>query len=635
MKKYITGIAIIMSLCIFTGCGAQAPAVDENDANMTQVSEGETGTEIETTSGDENMTFVSENGSAVQENEDKVFFFRKNSIYAVDKASNRTQLFWNKEDYEPSYYMFDGCGILIGEKIYFLEDMEYSGNGTYYTAGVLSVINTDGSGYEQAVSTLDETDALNGVPYGFNSLYFSDHILYAYNANTVRCYRILEDGTLGEEIPREETAFRYTQDLSEDYSLLCMQGDLGNYLSPVESLERYGYLIMKKGTSYVKMDVENGSEEWINFGDPAFMTDDKAFFVGSMSDAWNLQSFDLNTKEIAVIGEIGWPRTVYDNGILYYMSSEDNNKTTVGYLSILDGTGGALFELSDAAGYVNGFSPSYFGLMVSGDYLYYMDMKDYDAYLFRAPLDNLSQGELLEEAIYSTNIKEVGTLAQEHHNIYKEDDPEVLLGTANFDWIVVDDSYAGAETINTYLYESEVASKWAMFEDDVRMDEEFIAEENREYSLQYSYDSSVSNVLYFDGTYVSFIQESYEYYGGAHGLPIWDGYVFNLETGERLLLPDILLSYTEEELKDIVTKYFSEKINRSPSDFWENSEDTVHDMVSLEMTDFALTEDGICFYMHPYCISPYAGGFQKVTIPYTEFKKLSFSPKLSQSSADT
>ena len=613
MKKYITGIAILISLCIFTGCGAQAPVVDENDENVTRVSEPEIETEIETTADDENMTLVSENGSAVQENEDKVFFFRKNSIYAVDKASNRTQLFWEKKDYEPSYYMFDGCGILIGEKIYFLEEMEYSGDGTYYFVTVLSVINTDGSGYEQAVSVLDET----GVPYGFNSLYFSDNILYAYNANDVQCYRILEDGTLGEEIPREETAFRYTQDLSEDYSLLCRQGDLGNYLSPVESLERYGCLIMKKKTSYVKIDVENGSEEWINFGDPAFMEDDKAFFVGSTSDAWNLQSFDLNTKETAVIGEVegtGGLCTAYDNGIFYYMSG-DRKKTTVGYLSISDGTGGVLFELSDAAGYVNGFSPSYFGLMVSGDDLYYMDMKDYDVYLFRAPLDNPAQGELLEEPIYSTNIKEVGTLAQEHHDIYKEDDPEVLLGTANFDWIVVDDSYAGAETINTYLYESEIAGKWAMFEDDVRMDEEFIAEEN----MQYSYDSDVSSVLYFDGTYASFIQESYEYYGGAHGLPIWEGYVFNLETGKRLLLMDIL-SNTEEEIKDIVTRYFSEKINRSPSDFWEDSEDTVHDMISLEMTDFALTEDGICFYLHPYCISPYAGGFQKVTIPYSEFE---------------
>lgn len=616
IKKYRTGFAIFVSLYLFTGCGAQAPAVDENDKNMTQVSETET--EIETTVEDENMTLLSEKGRTVQENEDKVYFFRKNSIYAVDKASNWTQLFWKKEDYEPSFYRFDGSGLLIGEKIYFLEDMDYYEDGAYYTVTVLSMINTDGSGYEQAVSTLDEADALSGFHYSINSIYFSDDILYVYNVNAVRCYRILEDGTFGEEIAREETAFRYTQDLGEDYSLLYRQGDLGGYLSPVESLERYGALIMKKGMSYVKIDVETGNEEELSFNDPAFMEDDKVFYVESTSDAWNLQSFDLNTKEVEVIGEgegTGELCTAYDNGVFYYMSGVDSKKTTVGYLSTLDKTGGVLFELSDAAGYVNSFSPSYFGLMVSGNALYYMDMRDYDAYLFRAPLENLSQGELLEGSIYSTNIKEAGTLAQEHHDVCKEDDPEVVLGTANFNWLVVDDSFAGAETINTYLYESEIASKWAIFEDNVRMDEEFLVEDN----MQYSYDSSVSRILYFDETYVSFIQERYEYFGGAHGMPIWEGYVFNLETGERLLLPDIL-SNTQEELKSIVMDYFGEKIDENPSEYWDNAKENVYDTVSLEMTDFALTQDGICFYMHPYNIAAYAAGFQRVTIPYSEFE---------------
>lgn len=219
------------------------------------------------------------------------------------------------------------------------------------------------------------------------------------------------------------------------------------------------------------------------------------------------------------------------------------------------------------------------------------------------------------EQSYSTDIKEVGTLAQEHHDIFKEDNPEVLLGTADFSWLVVDDSFAGAETINTYLYESEVASEWAVFEDNVRMDEETIVE----YEMSYDYNSNVSGIRYFDGNYMSFIQERYEYYGGAHGMPIWMGYVFNLETGERLLLPDIL-SNTEEELKDIVTRYFGEKIDQSPSEFWEDAKETVYDAISLETTDFALTDDGICFYMHPYMISAYAAGFQEVTIPYSEFE---------------
>lgn len=623
MKKYITGIAFIISLCIFIGCGAQPPVVDMNETNVTQVSETQTTEEDkeltqETTVDDKNMTFVSQNGSTVKENEDSVYFFRKDSIYAVDKASKQVRIFWKKEDYEPDYYMFDGSGILLGEKIYFLEDMERHGDGIYYVAGVLSVINTDGSGYEQEISSLEGVET-SDVTYGINSMYYSDHILYLYNANFVRCYRVLEDGNLGEEIPREETAFRYTQNLGEEYSLLCKEGDMGNYLSPVESLERYGSLIMKKGTSYVKIDVENGTEEWLNFGAPEFMDRDKVFYDNDAYDVWKLESFDINTKEVEVIAEIndaGVISGVYDNGTFYYMSCHDNQKTTVSCISVLDGTEEALFELDGTSDYVNGFSPSNFGLMVSGEYLYYMDMRDYDACLIQVPLDNLSQEEVLEEPIYSTNIKEVGELAKEHHDVYKENDPDCLLGTADFCWLVVDDSFAGAETINEYLYESEVASERVVFEDHVRADEEFIDE----LSVPYSYSTDVSRIRYFDGTYVSFIQKGYDYSGGAHGLPYWEGYTFNLDTGERLLLMDIL-SNTEDELKDIVTKYFAEKIDENPSEFWADAKETVHDTISLETTDFVLTEDGICFYMHPYNISAYAAGFQMVTVPYEEFQR--------------
>ena len=626
MKKYITGIAMIISLCIFTGCGAQPPVVDMNETNMTQMSEIQTTEDDkeltqETTVDDKNMTFVSQNGSTVKENEDSVYFFRKDSIYAVDKASKQVRIFWKKEDYEPDYYMFDGSGILLGDKIYFLEEMERHGDGIYYAAGVLSVIHTDGTGYKQELSTLDEADASDGV-YGINSIYYSDNILYVYNIHSVRCYRVLEDGSLGEEISREETAFRYTQDLGEEYSLLCKEGDMGNYLSPVESLERYGSLIMKKGTSYVKIDVENGTEEWLNFGAPEFMDQDKVFYDNDAYDVWKLESFDIHTKEVEVIAEIndvGVISGVYDNGTFYYMSNKGNQKITVGCISVSGGMEEVLFEL-DASGYVNGFSP--FGLMVSGDYLYYMDMRDYDAYLIQVPLDNLSQEEVLEEPIYSTNINKVGELAKEHHDVYKENDPDRLLGTADFCWLVVDDSFAGAETINEYLYESEVVSERAVFEDNVRADEEFIDE----LSVPYSYSTDVSRIRYVDGTYVSFIQEGYDYSGGAHGLPYWEGYTFNLDTGERLLLMDIL-SNTEDELKDIVTKYFAEKIDENPSEFWADAKEAVHDTISLETTDFVLTEDGICFYMHPYSISAYAAGFQEVTIPYSEFRDLRFSPQ--------
>ena len=636
MKKYITGIALIMSLCIFTGCGAQAPAAGRNDAEMTQVSESERGnmeemtqmSEIEVTD-DGKMTQMSQaqNGTSIKETEDSVYFFGKTCIYIVDKASDRAEVLWKNDNYEPRYDVFDGCGVILGKRLYFIESVDRIRS----TAIVLSAINTDGSGYEQAISGLDAADY-------FNSIYYSDNILYVYNNKfVVQCYQVLEDGSLGGQIPQEETAFRYTQDLGENYRLLNNGAECGNFLSPVESIEKYGSLILKKKSSYVKIDVESGSEEWINFGSPEYMEGNKVFYIEMQSDIWKLQSFDLNTKEITTICDIkgtGLLRTAYANGILYYMASDDNNNKTVNCISVADQTGSVLLELNDTSGYVDGFSPANFGLRVSGNALYYMDMRDYDTYLIRVDLDNMEQ-TLLQAPVYCTNINKVGKLAQEHHDIYKENDPEALLGTADFNWIVVDDSFAGAETINTSLYESEIAGKWTMFEDDVRMDEEFIDEYNLvyqqnpdtmygmetidEYRFCYRYDSDIPRICYFDGTYVSFIQECDEYRGGAHGMLTCEGYVFNLETGERLLLMDIL-SDTEEELKNIVTKYFGEKIDESPEDFWADAKETVHDTISLETTDFVLTNDGICFYMNPYSIAAFVFGFPDVTVPYSEFQ---------------
>lgn len=630
IKRRETILAGMLSLSIATiisGCGAQPPAVDRNDTNMTQVSETDTADVVENmtqvsqtdAADNEEMTQMSQsqNGTAVKETKDSVYFFGKTYIYFVDKATDRLEVLWKSDTYEPHYNVFDGCGVVLGERLYFIETAEYEKDGVGNTAFVLSAINTDGSGYEQAVSGLDAEHPLL-------SIYYSDNILYVYNDSCdVQCYSVLADGSLGEQIPQEETAFRYTKDLGEDYSLLNLYSECCHFLSPVESMEKFGCLMMQKNSSYVKIDVESGSEEWVNFGAPVAMEDDKAYYIGTQSDSWRLESFDLNTKEVTTICDLGDAELLcrtYADDTLYYMTKEDNH-IVVNFASAATQGRSVLLELNDMSSYASGFSPTNFGLRVSGNALYYTDMTDYDAYLLRLDLDTMEQTQF-DEPIYSTGISKVGTLANEHHDIFKENDPNALIGTADFSWLVVDDSFAGAETINEYLYESEVASEWAVFEDQVRMDEEFFDSS----SVSYEYDSAVSDIAYFDGRYVSFIQQAYGYWGGAHGLPIWNGYTFDLETGERLLLPDIV-SNTEAELKDLVTRYFGEMIDESPSDYWADAKETVHESISLETTDFVLTDEGICFYMHPYNISAYSMGFSEVTVPYEEFEGLRIAPQ--------
>lgn len=574
MKQRITIFTAMLSIFIVSGCGAQPPVVDMNDTNMTQVSETETsGIDASITE----LTQVSQNGAGIQENKNYVYFFGTQCIYIVDKSTDKTSFLWKSDAFEPSYSMFDGKGILLGEKVYFLERVEGNreDDSAYYEMFVLSRMNADGSGYERAVVQED------GM-YGYTGMYYSNGVLYLYNPyNTegTRCYAVLSDGSLGEEIPVEDTEFLYQKALTE---------------------------------------------EWLEPTEPVYLTDKEAFFVVTETEKQTFERVDLSTKERTVIGEIkgqGSVGAMYQEGTLYYMLCDETRKTTVGYLSAENGSGKTLFELSDTSGYVKRFSPFSFGIRVSGDNLYYMDMRDYDAYLVRRNMPSSQQPTYFEEPLYRTKIHEVGTLMTEKHEVYGEKNPDLLIGTVDIEWLSVDTSFAGAEKINEYLYESEVASQWAAFEGNVLMDEEVFDGS----VMPYSYDSEVSCVRYFDGKYVSFVQEGYDYFGGAHGLPVWEGYTFDLETGERMLLPD-LVSNTEEELKDIVTKYFGEKIDESPSDYWADAKETVRESISFETTDFVLTDEGICFYMHPYSIAAYAMGFSEVTVPYSEFQGLLFSP---------
>lgn len=50
-------------------------------------------------------------------------------------------------------------------------------------------------------------------------------------------------------------------------------------------------------------------------------------------------------------------------------------------------------------------------------------------------------------------------------------------------------------------------------------------------------------------------------------MPYRTGFTFDLNTGERLSLEDVI-DNSEEELKEIVTAYFAKDINEFPEGYW-------------------------------------------------------------------
>jgi len=106
----------------------------------------------------------------------------------------------------------------------------------------------------------------------------------------------------------------------------------------------------------------------------------------------------------------------------------------------------------------------------------------------------------------------------------------------------------------------------------------------------------------------------YRYTLGAHGHTLQRAYNFNLESGEEILLSDILKE--KEGYVDIINQEIKRKINLNPQEYF--TEWSVFQSISEEQP-FYLIEDGIVVYFGLYEIAPYAFGIRYFKIPYSLF----------------
>lgn len=229
-------------------------------------------------------------------------------------------------------------------------------------------------------------------------------------------------------------------------------------------------------------------------------------------------------------------------------------------------------------------------------------------------LDQLDT-EVLGDALYDSGIGEVGTLKSYHESIYSEIVPDKLLYKEDLMWLQVDPHFPGAAKINEYL--TGCQNFGTIDEEELEWLEQGVASEGDEWRIYYSYSSEVPGISYYDGQYLSFIEFGYSYAGGAHGTPGQTGYTFNLQTGDRLKLSDVVKN-SEEELKEIAVKYFGELIEADPLRFWQDALDTVRKDTGYD-SEFYLTEEGIRLYFGVYALAGPSDGILEVTIPYGEF----------------
>ena len=559
-----------------------------------------------------------EKSCLIEEDSDYLYLCGSYQLLKLNKATGESTVLWeNKKDFEGLDYRLysDGQGFLFGDRIYFIEAYRDEELGSECKA--LSVICTDGTGYQR----LHQLDS-----YSSGSMVLLDDELYVDapdeegNAGWL-CYQFQEDGSLSESSrPELEELVR------QGYSQLSYTDNGRRKLLMPEAEEKFGYLVLRdENYEVVKVDPKSGEEAKL----PAELLQMEAYNEGNFLCVAGNKLYLVDSKTLQINKTIQ-----YDNSVSYidvittdeeyayvtYVTedeSEHTQKCVFEKVSLETDDRSVIFEQEQMVGVGAEFSIYLSDIVVKNGYLYYAGAEDYQLYMMRRSLANPSEEEKLGEAFYDSGIGEVGTIQSYYERTYSRTMPDVLLTETDLEWLQVDEKFAGADKINRYLEEEQ--NKNIEYENgNVEWMEEMIKEYGEDGISHSSYSSTLSEIAYFDGRYVSFCQQEYDYQGGAHGMPLWIGLTFDLETGERLSLPDVIAN-SEEELNSIVTEYFAEYINGNPEEFWEDALDIVRDEICFE-SDFYLTEDGIKFYFHPYALSSYAAGFPEVTIPYDEFE---------------
>ncbi|WP_042347389.1 DUF3298 and DUF4163 domain-containing protein [Bacillus massiliigorillae] len=128
----------------------------------------------------------------------------------------------------------------------------------------------------------------------------------------------------------------------------------------------------------------------------------------------------------------------------------------------------------------------------------------------------------------------------------------------------------------------------------------------------WSYKSSYK-LIYQDSNYISIIMYTDIYTGGIHGFRAVDTYNFNINTGKKILLTDIVKPSKATKTKQYIYNYFK-KAGILFTDV------TIQDIKLNQYSTFIFTNTGISVIYQEYEIAPYANGNPKANIPSSVYR---------------
>lgn len=566
-----------------------------------------------------------QNSSIIQENEEYIYVCGRNKVVKINKKTNESVTLWESEQKEPSedsYYenviqYDDGCGLLAGNHIYFLTE-----------EGGLATIQTDGTGYRQITVTgrWYEADryytalSLQGgtlyvkAKVRMNESDWQDKVFgyYVNDSGELLNVREINRKELGLPANCESCMTRNEKMVTEESKELFGRYLLCQTRNP-KTLE-YNWIWYLPGEEATT--VLNGSFELLDYNAEYLLFRDYEEASGSkffyLVDAETLAQEEItlapNSLYITYVG--------MDEEYLYSICEEQYN-LSLWRVSIEGGESECMYTFEP--GYFENSSLHYYDMipMIQNGYLYYVGEQDYAVYLMRRSMGDCQTEEILGEALYDTGIGAVGELTEYEDVFYSGLDSDIKIAEIEIACLKVNEKFAGAGKINACMqqymdeqkrYIKGVAGK-------LRYDEDAIHS-----TYAYYVYSFVNEIPYFDGKILSFYQSEEEYQGGGYWTGNLEGFTFDIETGERLKLQDIIAN-SEKELKEIVGAQIDVIMRDPPDEFilWENAVSVAKDIVSLDSTSFYLSKEGIHFCFEEEKLS-LAGYTEDILIPYEAFE---------------
>ncbi len=128
-------------------------------------------------------------------------------------------------------------------------------------------------------------------------------------------------------------------------------------------------------------------------------------------------------------------------------------------------------------------------------------------------------------------------------------------------------------------------------------------------------------VYYNANNLLSILNLQYLNTGGAHPNSFRQSDNFDLKTGKKLVLREVLGGSKEEALEKVYSTVMEKiKTTEGTDEFmWKDTyQNDLREFYSDE--DFLLKENSLLFYYQLYTLLPYAGGYPEFELPYDQFK---------------